>query len=137
MHTTTTSRPGRCLRAGRNHRTPATPEPAATSASLSRRSLLSLGRPRRRWSGRRGPRRSRRVDAVAAPLPLTPPDSVDYYDVGDSLVQFGAPTMPLVKLTVGTDGKVTLRDAAPRTGPGIATALAMMIAEEMDIPLRT
>src|SRR5205807_1395547 len=64
-----------------------------------------------------------------------PADSVGYYDVGDSLVQFGAPTMPLVKLSVGTDGKVTLEMPRLEQGQGIATALGMMIAEEMDVPL--
>ena len=73
--------------------------------------------------------------AVAVPLPLMPADTVDYYDVGDSLVQFGAPTMPLVKLSVGTDGKVTLEMPRLENGQGIATALGMMIAEEMDVPL--
>src|SRR5256885_12123526 len=47
--------------------------------------------------------------AVAAPMPLMPADSVDYYDVGDSLVQFGAPTMPLVKLSVGTEDRKSTR----------------------------
>ena len=73
--------------------------------------------------------------AHAVPLPLMPADTVDYYDVGDSLVQFGAPTMPLVKLSVGTDGKVTLEMPRLEQGQGIATALGMMIAEEMDVPL--
>ena len=45
--------------------------------------------------------------AVAAPLPLTPPDSVDNYDVGDSIVQASAPTMPLVKLSLSADGVYT------------------------------
>jgi len=73
--------------------------------------------------------------ASATPIALSPPDTVDYYDVGDSLVQFSAPTMPLVKLSVGTDGKVTLEMPRLEQGQGIATALAMMIAEEMDVPL--
>jgi len=73
--------------------------------------------------------------AVAAATPLMPADSVDYYDVGDSIVQFAAPTMPLVKLSVGTDGKVTLEMPRLENGQGIATALGMMIAEEMDVPL--
>ncbi|HYR34020.1 MAG TPA: molybdopterin cofactor-binding domain-containing protein [Burkholderiales bacterium] len=73
--------------------------------------------------------------ALASPTPLMPADSVDYYDVGDSIVQFAAPTMPLVKLSVGTDGKVTLEMPRLENGQGIATALGMMIAEEMDVPL--
>lgn len=73
--------------------------------------------------------------AMALPLPLTPPDTVDYYDVGDSLVQTSLPTMPLVKLSVGTDGRVTLDLPRLESGQGIATAVGMMVAEEMDVPL--
>ncbi|HSW04068.1 xanthine dehydrogenase family protein molybdopterin-binding subunit [Aquabacterium sp.] len=73
--------------------------------------------------------------AAALPLPLTPPDTVDYYDIGDSIVQTSLPTMPLVKLTVGLDGRVTLDLPRLETGTGIATACGMMVAEEMDVPL--
>jgi isoquinoline 1-oxidoreductase beta subunit len=75
------------------------------------------------------------TDAEAAPLPLTPADTVDYYDVGDSLVQAGAPTMPLVKLTLGADGVYTFQMPRLEQGTGIATALAMMIAEEAGVGL--
>jgi isoquinoline 1-oxidoreductase beta subunit len=73
--------------------------------------------------------------AHALALPLTPPDTVDFYDIGDSLVQTSLPTMPLVKLTVGTDGMVTLDLPRLESGQGIATACGMMVAEEMDVPL--
>lgn len=69
------------------------------------------------------------------PLPLTPPDTVDYYDIGDSIAQTSLPTMPLVKLTVGSDGRVTLDLPRLESGQGIATACGMMVAEEMDVPL--
>ena len=75
------------------------------------------------------------TSAHALPLPLTPPDTVDYYDVGDSLVQAGAPTMPLVKLSLGADGVYTFEMPRLEQGTGIATALAMMIAEEAQVPL--
>jgi isoquinoline 1-oxidoreductase beta subunit len=52
-----------------------------------------------------------------------------------SLMEFSTPTMPLVKLSVGTDGKVTLEMPRLENDRGIATALGMMIAEEMDVPL--
>src|SRR5438093_2182499 len=74
--------------------------------------------------------------ALTSPTPLKPADSVAYYDVGDSIVQCAAPTMPLVKLSVGTDGMVTLEMPRLENGQGIATALGMMIAEEMDVPPR-
>ena len=73
--------------------------------------------------------------ALAAPLPLTPPDSVDTYDVGDSLVQTGALTMALVKLTLDANGVYTFEMPRLEQGTGIATALAMMIAEEAQVPL--
>jgi isoquinoline 1-oxidoreductase subunit beta len=68
--------------------------------------------------------------AEALPLPLTPPDTVDVYDVGDSIVQTSAPTMPLVKLSLGSDGVYTFEMPRLEQGTGIGTALAMMIAEE-------
>jgi isoquinoline 1-oxidoreductase subunit beta len=73
--------------------------------------------------------------AQALPLPLTPPDSVDNYDVADSLVQTGALTMPLVKLTLDASGTYTLELPRLEQGTGISTALAMMIAEEAQVPL--
>lgn len=73
--------------------------------------------------------------AQAAPLPLTPPDSVDNYDVGDSIVQTSAPTMPLVRLSLGSDGVYSFEMPRLEQGTGIATALAMMIAEEAGVPL--
>ena len=73
--------------------------------------------------------------AALAALPLTPPDSVDYYDVGDSLVQTSLPTMPLVTLEIGTNGRVRLDLPRLESGQGIATACGMMVAEELDVPL--
>ncbi|HEU4459158.1 MAG TPA: molybdopterin cofactor-binding domain-containing protein [Methylibium sp.] len=73
--------------------------------------------------------------AQALPLPLTPPDTTDFYDVGDSLVQLGAPTMPLVKLDIDGDGVYTMALPRLEQGTGIATAVAMMIAEEAGVPL--
>lgn len=73
--------------------------------------------------------------ALAGGLPLTPPDTVDAYDLGDSIVETSLPTMPLVTLTVGTDGMVTLDLPRLESGQGIATVAGMMIAEELDVPL--
>ena len=75
-------------------------------------------------------------DAMALPLPLTPPDTVDYYDVGDSLVQTALPTMPLVKVCGRHRRPRLARPAAARIRPGHRhRAAAMMIAEELDVPL--
>ena len=69
------------------------------------------------------------------PLALTPPDTVDYYDVGDAIAQTSAPTMPLVKLVIGTDGRIRLELPRMESGQGITTAAAMMVAEELDAPM--
>ena len=72
---------------------------------------------------------------ACAALPLTPPDTVDYYDLGDAIAQASLPTMPLVRLEVGADGRVRLELPRLESGQGIATACAMLIAEELDQPL--
>jgi isoquinoline 1-oxidoreductase beta subunit len=71
----------------------------------------------------------------AAPLPLTPPDSVDYEDVGDSIIQASAPTIANVRLTLGADGVNVFEMPRLEQGTGIATALATMIAEEAGVTL--
>ncbi|MGY8903073.1 MAG: molybdopterin cofactor-binding domain-containing protein [Burkholderiales bacterium] len=68
------------------------------------------------------------------PLALTPPDTVDYYDLGDAIAQTSLPTMPLVKLTIGTDSRVRLELPRMESGQGIDTTSAMMVAEELDVP---
>lgn len=73
--------------------------------------------------------------AEALPLLLTPPDTVDFYDIGDAIVQTSAPTMPLVKLTLGSDGVYVFELPRLEQGTGIGTALAMMIAEEAGVTL--
>jgi isoquinoline 1-oxidoreductase subunit beta len=75
------------------------------------------------------------TNAQALPLPLTPPDTVDSYDVGDSITQLSAPTMPLVHLSIDANGVYTMALPRLESGTGVATALAMMIAEEAGVPL--
>lgn len=75
------------------------------------------------------------VGAAQAGLPLTPPDTVDYYDLGDAVLQTSLPTMPLVRLSIGTDGRVKLELPRMESGQGFDTAAAMMVAEELNVPL--
>ena len=70
-----------------------------------------------------------------AALPLTPADTTDTYDLGDAITQVSLPTMPLVKLQVGADGRVRFELPRHEVGQGISTALAMLIAEELDVAL--
>lgn len=123
-----------------NHTAPPTQSPTETdtpSAGLTRRSLLAytVSAPAMTVAAGFGASLAVPGTAHAGGLPLTPPDTVDYYDVGDSLVQTSAPTMPLVSLTVGTDGRVKLDLPRLESGQGIATAAGMMVAEELDVPI--
>ena len=56
--------------------------------------------------------------AEAAPLPLTPPDTVDYYDVGDSIVQTSAADDAAGQAGRWAPTAGSARPAAPRVGPG-------------------
>ena len=60
---------------------------------------------------------------------------MDHYDVGDSITQVSAPTMPLVKLSIDGNGVYTLALPRLESGTGVATALALMIADEAKVPL--
>jgi isoquinoline 1-oxidoreductase beta subunit len=63
------------------------------------------------------------------------PSVSEIVDLGDVLILAGAPTSHLLVLEVREDG--TVRFQLPRTevGQGITTALAMLVAEELDLPL--
>jgi isoquinoline 1-oxidoreductase beta subunit len=80
------------------------------TAPLSRRHLLdyAVSAPVMTVAAGFGTNLAMPSSASAAPLPLTPPYSVDTYDLGDALVQTSMPTMPLVKLSVGLGGRITL-----------------------------
>ena len=112
------------------------PDSVTELSSISRRSLLAyaVSAPVLTVAAGFGANLAAPSTAVAA-LALTPPDTVDTYDIGDSLVQTALPTMPLVTLAVGTDGRVRLDLPRLESGQGIATACGMMVAEELDVPL--
>jgi isoquinoline 1-oxidoreductase beta subunit len=113
------------------------PDPAEATAppgTLSRRGLLQFAAATPAATAALG-LGTAPTAAHALPLPLTPPDTVDVYDVADSITQTSAPTMPLVKLSIGADGVYTFEMPRLEQGTGIATALAMMIAEEAGVPL--
>ena len=105
--------------------------------SVSRRSLLAyaVSAPVLTVAAGFGANLAAPGTAHALPLPMTPPDTVDYYDIADSIVQTSLPTMPLVKLVVGTNGRAQLDLPRLESGQGLATACGMMVAEELDLPL--
>ncbi|WP_432844938.1 molybdopterin cofactor-binding domain-containing protein [Amycolatopsis sp. CA-161197] len=72
--------------------------------------------------------------AADAALPSLPQPE-DLFDLGDLQNLAAAPTSGLISVQIGTDGRASF--AVPRTevGQGMTTAVAMMVAEELDIPL--
>lgn len=70
--------------------------------------------------------------AEAAPSVPQPPE---LYDLNDLLTDAARPTANLIKVQVNEDGTVSFALPRAETGQGITTSSAMIIAEEMDIPL--
>ena len=65
----------------------------------------------------------------------TLPGPAEILDLGDVLILAGAATSNMLVLEVTTGGKVRLQLPRAEVGQGITTATAMLIAEEMDLPL--
>jgi isoquinoline 1-oxidoreductase beta subunit len=70
-----------------------------------------------------------------AALLQVPPDTTDFFDYGDLVYIVAAPSMPLIRLMIESDGRARLELPRLEFGQGISTACAMMIAEELDLPL--
>ena len=66
---------------------------------------------------------------------LSPPEPSDLYDLTDVLTDATLPTSLLVKVGVQADGTVTYVLPRAEVGQGLTTAVAMIIADEMDVPL--
>ena len=73
-------------------------------------------------------------DPAGAAIP-SPPELSDEYDLTDLLTQAAAPTSNLIAVVVNTDGTVSFALPRAEVGQGITTAVAMTIADEMDIAL--
>lgn len=69
-------------------------------------------------------------DAKAA---LSVPDALD---LGDVMIIFGGLTAALIRLEIRPDGTALLELPRAEVGQGITTAAAMIVAEELGIPLR-
>jgi isoquinoline 1-oxidoreductase subunit beta len=63
------------------------------------------------------------------------PDLTDFLDLGDVLTTAALPTSRLLVLEVTPDNRVVLQLPRAEVGQGISTAVAMMVAEELDARL--
>jgi isoquinoline 1-oxidoreductase beta subunit len=68
-----------------------------------------------------------------AAVPTVQP--VDLYDLSDLLTDAALPTASLITVEVNADGTVSFALPRAEVGQGITTAVAMVIADEMDLPL--
>ena len=71
------------------------------------------------------------IEQAQAAVPTTQP--VDLYDLSDLLTDAGRPTANLISIAVNADGTVSFALPRAEVGQGITTAVAMTIAEEMDV----
>ena len=73
-------------------------------------------------------------DSAEAVLP-TPPQPSDVFDLGDLQNLAAAPTSGLISVQVNEDGTASFALHRCEVGQGITTTVAMMIAEELDLPV--
>jgi isoquinoline 1-oxidoreductase beta subunit len=65
----------------------------------------------------------------------SPPEPADLYDLSDLLNDAALPTSNLVTVTVHTDGTVAYALPRAEVGQGLTTAVAVIIADELDVPI--
>jgi isoquinoline 1-oxidoreductase subunit beta len=75
-----------------------------------------------------------RVPAAAAAIP-SPPQPADLMDLGDALKLAAEPTSNLITIRMNSDGTASFALPRAEVGQGLTTAVAMLIAEELDLPL--
>ncbi len=71
---------------------------------------------------------------AAAAIPSLPEVS-DLYDLGDLQDLAASATSSLISITVNSDGTASFALPRAEVGQGITTSIAMIIADEMDLPL--
>jgi isoquinoline 1-oxidoreductase subunit beta len=75
----------------------------------------------------------RTADPARAAVPTIQP--VDFYDLTDLLTDATLLTASLIKVTVNPDGTVSFAMPRAEVGQGITTAVSMIIADEMSLPV--
>jgi isoquinoline 1-oxidoreductase beta subunit len=66
---------------------------------------------------------------------LSAPQIPELYDLGDLQTDAARPTANLIKIILNTDGTASFEIPRMEVGQGITTSTAMIIAEELDLPL--
>lgn len=63
------------------------------------------------------------------------PQTADLYDLSDALSDAAAPTAHLISVQINSDGTASHEAVRSEVGQGVTTAFAMVIAEELDMPV--
>ncbi|MFD7816134.1 molybdopterin cofactor-binding domain-containing protein [Streptomyces sp. NPDC059785] len=115
----------------RRHRT----EPPADGPGLGRRRFLGyvLAAPTLVTAAELVP--APPSDAAVPPTGLPSADITELADLNDVMTAAALPTSGLITVQVHPDGTVSFALPRAEVGQGITTSTAMLIAEEMDIPL--
>lgn len=110
-------------------------EPSTRDGPVNRRGFLTfmVAAPTLTVAARLGLDLAAPATAEAA-LPSLP-GAADIVDLGDVLILAGLPTSNLLVLEVAEDGTVRLELPRAEVGQGITTAAAMLVAEELDLPV--
>jgi isoquinoline 1-oxidoreductase subunit beta len=110
-------------------------EPVTAAAGTGRRRFLGylLAAPTLVAAAQLGEVAARPGRAAAA-IPSAPEVS-DLYDLNDLLTAAATPTASLITVTVNQDGTASFAMPRCESGQGISTSTAMLIAEELDLPL--
>src|SRR3954452_13569616 len=110
---------------------------AEESAGLSRRRFLAyaIAAPTvvaaARWADAAGP-----AGGGTDPQPLpSAPGAADVYDLNDMLTDSTRPTANMITVTMNKDGSASFELPRVETGQGITTSTAMIIAEELGLPV--
>src|SRR3954468_19715339 len=74
------------------------------------------------------------VAPAQAAIPTTQ-QPVDSYDLSDLLTDAARPTFGLITVTVNPDGTASFELPRAEVGQGLTTSFAMVIADEMELPL--
>ncbi|NKQ53015.1 xanthine dehydrogenase family protein molybdopterin-binding subunit [Amycolatopsis sp. K13G38] len=72
---------------------------------------------------------------VASAAIPSPPEPSDLFDLGDALTAAAMPTSNLIVIQMNRDGTASFAVPRAEVGQGITTTMAMLIADEMDLPL--
>ncbi|MGH8960186.1 MAG: molybdopterin cofactor-binding domain-containing protein [Jatrophihabitantaceae bacterium] len=116
-------------------RTPRRTEDGAAPAGIGRRRFLGfvLAAPTLVVAAQLGSDLAHPQDAQAS-IPSLPEPS-DLMDLGDLLVLAALPTSNLIAIGLDDDGAASFALPRAEVGQGLTTSIAMLIAEELDLPI--